>query len=93
MIGLAEIHKLGYFIQSIHQNAPDSWYVCFRSPYEWALWQAHGKSLAVAAKKAARLALKRGPALEASYEYRARAAARLPRNRERLKPKRRRVRL
>ena len=93
MNGLTEIHKLGYMIQSIWQDAPDSWWCCIRSPFEWELWQANGKSFAEATKKAAVIARRRGHALEASKAYRARVAARSTKQRVRLEPKKRRNRL
>lgn len=93
MMGLIRILNLGYMIQSIWQDAPDSWWCCFRSPFEWEQWQAHGKTFTEATKKAAVIARRRGPALHASVAYRARVAARSAKNRVRLEPKRKRTRL
>lgn len=90
MRSLSEINSLGYLIQGIWQAAPQSWYVCFRSPFEWERWQAQGESLAVAATKAAAIARRRGSALEASRPFRKRAAGRF---RTRVKLGRKRIRL
>lgn len=90
MKAFAEIKSLGYLIQTVWQATHDDWYVYFRSPYEWERWQAHGTSLSEAATKAATMARRRGPALEASLHYRKHAAASF---RTHVKPKRKRIRL
>lgn len=94
MTGIGTIVGLGYMIRTISQQSRNDWFVAFSSPYEWETWHAYGTSIAEAATNAAKIAKRRGPALEASAAYRARVAARFAKGRVRLeKPKRARVRL
>jgi len=87
--GFVELHKLGYLISNLYQPALGSWYVTFRSPYEWEYFYASGTNLAECMDNAAKLAHERGPALIASKSYKVAKAEQY----RKLKRRRSRVRL
>lgn len=93
MKAISEIVQLGYMIQNIWQAAPNVWYVCFRSPFEWERWQVQGESLAEAATKAAAMARQRGPALQASEGFRRRTATYFSKHHTNVRPTKKRIRL
>lgn len=82
---IEKLNSLGYLVQSICQFYGD-WEFTFRSPYEWHLYRAQGKTLLEAATNAATRAAELGPAIDAIAA--ARAAARANRGRVRLESKR-----